>query len=138
MADFEAYMRRMLDSDVISVGQPAREIASFLFAPPSAAMAPPLRFLKLMTAGSLTPRLRQEFGLEWSRAHERSYRSSLAVLSPLYRALPLRLRAVPAYNHALRRIAGGEGPDPLARTIENILSAGIARAGMPKPGAVVT
>lgn len=134
LADFEAYMRRMLDSDVISVGEPAREIASFLFSPPSAALGPPLRFLKLMTAGSLTPRLRQEFGFRWSGARERAYHGSLALLGPVYRSLPLRLRVVPAYSHALRRVAGGKGPDPFARRVESLLRAGLARVGMPKPG----
>ncbi len=134
MAAFEAYMQRMLHSDVISVGKPAREIASFLFRPPNPALGPAMSFMKLMTAGALTPRLRREFGLPWSAGRERAYHSSLRVLSRLYPTLPVRARCVPAYSHALRRIAGRPGPDPFARAIEKLLSEGLVRVGMPKPG----
>ncbi|MEZ4224571.1 MAG: oxygenase MpaB family protein [Polyangiaceae bacterium] len=125
---FEAYMARMLESPRISVGRPAREIASFLFRPPTRSVAPALALLKLMTAGSLPPRLREAFGLRFSARHARAYRAVLALLRRTYPRLPLRTRTVPAYQHALRRVAGKPGPDPVAHAVETLLQRGLSHA----------
>jgi uncharacterized protein (DUF2236 family) len=68
---FREYFRSQLASDVITVTAPAREVASVILTTP---MPAPLRLLvpahRLATARLLPARLRDEYGLRWSRAHE--------------------------------------------------------------------
>jgi uncharacterized protein (DUF2236 family) len=91
LADFREYLDAQLAGPEICVTAPAREVATVILEAPLPA---PLRVLvpahRLATAGLLPPRLREEYGLRWSRAH----------------ALPLALAA-----HSLRVLAV-----PLLRT----------------------
>ncbi len=117
---FDAYYQRMLDSDVIVVGRPAKELAGFLFSTPAPAAAPLFRWLELMTAGLLPPRLRREFGFEYGAASQAVFTASVATLHALYPRLPPRLRYVPAYVKARRRLAGKTGPDRIGQWIERL------------------
>ncbi|MBX3130242.1 MAG: DUF2236 domain-containing protein [Polyangiaceae bacterium] len=115
---FDDYMRDMLASDTIAVGRPARELGEFLFQAPSRAAQPPLRWLKSMTAGLMPERLRAPFGLRFESAERRVFRASMASLRRVYPRIPERLRVVPAYSHALRRVSGRGDTDPIARFVE--------------------
>lgn len=125
---FQRYFQRMVDSDTIAVGEPAREMARFLFATPKPAMRPLFRWLELMTAGLMPARLRAEFGFEYGRVDHAAFRASLALLRRTYPRLPRRIRYVPAYVAARRRLAG-KGPDRVGRLLERLVVEGLdARA----------
>lgn len=68
---FREYFGAQLEGGTITVTEPAREVGSVILATPLPA---PLRVLvpahRLATARLLPPRLRQEYGLGWSRLHE--------------------------------------------------------------------
>jgi uncharacterized protein (DUF2236 family) len=70
-ASFREYFRSQLGSDAITVTAPAREVASVILSTPVPA---PLRVLvpahRLATARLLPARLRDEYRLRWSGAHE--------------------------------------------------------------------
>lgn len=118
--EFLDYYDDMVASDVISVGEPAREIGKFLFASPRTSFKPLFGWVQVMTAGLLPPRLRGEFGLRWSRADAAAFRASVAALRRVYPRLPPRLRYSPAYVAARRRLAGKTGPDRVGQMIERV------------------
>lgn len=125
---FTEYFRDMLASDVIRVGAPAKEIASFLFRSPSPAFRPLFAWLRTLTSGLLPPRQRAEFGLPWTRTDRALFHASLATLRRTYPRLPRRLRYVPAYVRAQRRLRGIEGPDRVGDLLERLVTAPLARA----------
>jgi uncharacterized protein (DUF2236 family) len=69
--EFCAYFLDQLESTTIAVTAPAQDVASVILATPLPA---PLRLLapahRLATARILPPRLRREYGLNWSGLHE--------------------------------------------------------------------
>jgi uncharacterized protein (DUF2236 family) len=98
LADFRAYMARMLDSPDIRASETACEIARAVMHPPlPLAMRPAMELANLITAGLMPPRLRREYGLSWDPARAALVAASRGttrrVLMPL---LPDRLRTVPA------------------------------------------
>lgn len=126
---FQRYFSDMLASDVIAVGAPARELASFLFASPKRSLRPLFGWLELMTAGFLPEGLRTPFGFEYGRPQAAAFEASLAVLRTTYPRLPRRLRYVPAYVEARRRLAGKPGPDRVGRWLERIALKGLELRG---------
>jgi uncharacterized protein (DUF2236 family) len=92
LKEFRAYMRAQLSGPEIVVTPPAREVAAFVLEAPLPA---PLRLLapahRLATAGLLPPRLREEYGLAWSRP--RAVALGLAASSVRAGAAPLLLTA---------------------------------------------
>lgn len=107
---FERYMERMVSpGSVVSVGRAARDTAAYLLRPPRPALAPAWEWLRIMTAGLLPPRIRDEYRLHLSRADHATFRASLLGLKGAVRALPPSLRYLPGYNDALRRLGKDEG-----------------------------
>jgi uncharacterized protein (DUF2236 family) len=100
LADFRDYVDAQLSGPEICVTAPAREVATVILEAPLPA---PLRVLvpahRLATAALLPERLRQEYGLRWSRAH---------ALPLALSARSLRVLAVP-----LLRTAGRVSPPRL-------------------------
>lgn len=117
-AEFRAYFDRMIASDVIKAGRPAREMTGFLLQPPTRAHAPAMHAYRALTAGLLPRRLREELGLPFGLRERMTCRAVLAAAGPIYRTLPRRLRYVPAYVEARSRLANKTGPDRVGRTIE--------------------
>jgi uncharacterized protein (DUF2236 family) len=99
--DFHEYMGAQLAGPEICITPPAREVATVIL---EASLPVPLRLLvpahRLATAALLPTRLRQEYGLGWSRAH----------------ALPLALAARSMHHLAppLFQVAGRVSPPSLA------------------------
>jgi uncharacterized protein (DUF2236 family) len=117
---FSEYFERMIASDQIAVGKPAREMASFLFASPKPFARPLFRWLELMTAGLMPERLRAPFGFSYGPLDEKLFSASLSMLRATYPRLPRRLRYVPAYVAARRRLAGRKGPDRFGQLLERL------------------
>ena len=119
-AEFEAYNQRMFESPVLEVGKPARELAHFLFASPRATHKPMFAWARMLTAGLLPPRLREQFGFEFGRAEKLAFDASVATISRAYPRMPRRLRYAPAYVKARRRLAGQAGPDRVGDFLERV------------------
>jgi uncharacterized protein (DUF2236 family) len=119
-AAFRRYFDEMLASDVICVGRPALELRRFLFASKNRARRTLFRWLELMTAGLMPERLRDELELAFGAREERWFRASLAALRFTYPHIPPRLRYVPAYVAARRRLAGKRGPDRVGAWLERM------------------
>lgn len=126
---FAAYRDRMLASDALGVGRPARAIAGFLMAPARAVMRPALRWYEGFTAGMLPPRLRAAYGLPFGPADEAVYAASRRALRRAWPHLPPRLRWRPEYHEAMARLAGHPAPDRLGRGLSQLL----LRAVRPRP-----
>jgi uncharacterized protein (DUF2236 family) len=92
-AEFRAYFDGMLASDALAVTDAAREIAAAVLDPPL--RLPTTGVVRLVTAGLLPPRLREEFGLRWDASRE----ARLEALCASARAL--RAGAPPAATGSL-------------------------------------
>lgn len=70
LGEFREYVTAQIDDGPITATDPARAVAEVILAAPLPA---PMRVLvpahRLATAGTLPPRLREEYGLRWSPAH---------------------------------------------------------------------
>jgi uncharacterized protein (DUF2236 family) len=101
LADFREYLGAQLTGREICITAPAREVAAVILDAPLPA---PLRVLvpahRLAAAALLPPRLREEYGLHWSRTH---------ALPLALAARSLRVLAVP-----LLRAAGRVSPPNLS------------------------
>jgi uncharacterized protein (DUF2236 family) len=71
LAEFRDYFRAEVEGASIAVTDPARSVAEVILAP---RLPPPMRLFgpahRMASTGLLPPRLRHEYGLRWSRAHE--------------------------------------------------------------------
>ncbi len=128
---FELYVQTMLASDTLTVSTPALEMSKFLMAPPRPSLAPLMSWMKLVTAMMLPERLRNQFELPLSRTDRLLVKSSLRAIKPVYAAMPRRLRYLPAYVEARRRIAG-QGPSRISAWLEKLAMLGI-RGSEPEP-----
>jgi uncharacterized protein (DUF2236 family) len=95
LADFEAYMSRMLAGGAIAVGPTARSLAAEILHPRpwSLKLAGPL--LSLITAGLLPRGLRDAYGLGWSAREEKLFRLLAVAVRRLLPFIPSPLRMVP-------------------------------------------
>ncbi len=116
---FDAYNRRMWAT--LRITEPAREMARFLMRAPRPALQPLADHYALLTAGLLPARVRDGFGFPWSPRRRWAFAATLRALRAIYPQLPARLRQVPAYTHAVRRLRGRPGPDPVAARLERLL-----------------
>lgn len=119
-AGFVAYNRRMWESDEVVVGAAAREIASFLFTPPEKILTPVTAFAKLLTAGLLPPRIRAGFGFKFGTPERRVFDATIRALRATHRTWPYRVRYLPAYLDARRRIQGRSGRDRINELLNRI------------------
>jgi uncharacterized protein (DUF2236 family) len=122
---FERYCDDMIRSDVIRVGEPAAQIGRFLLAAPHPTLGPFTAWYRIMTAGLLPDRLRAEFGLAFGPVERRVFDGSVALLRRAYPTLPGRLRHIPAYVEAVRRVRGEQGPDRFGRALERLVQRGM-------------
>jgi uncharacterized protein (DUF2236 family) len=102
LADFREYVRDRLASPEICVTAPARDVAKVILEAP---LPTPLRLLapahRLATAALLPPRLREEYGLGWSRAHA----MQLTLAAPSLRVLAAPLFRLAGRAPASRSLA---------------------------------
>ncbi len=105
LADFQDYMREMLDSDTLTVTDTARALSVDILDPP-VWLLPRLggRFVGFVTAGLLPQRLREAYGLSWGPRRQ----TVLDALGPTTRfllpLLPDRLRLLPQARAAESRL----------------------------------
>lgn len=119
---FQRYMDDMLASDLLTVAPCAAEMARFLFEPPAPGLGPAMRWYARYTAWQLPERLAQGFLLE--RGGERGARRQGrddALLRRLYPRLPRRIRLLPAYVEAERRLAGRTDRDRIGEWLQRAM-----------------
>jgi uncharacterized protein (DUF2236 family) len=106
-ADFRRYMDRMLESEVLTVTPCAADMAGFLLRPLLPGLGPLMSRYARFTAWLLPERLATGFGLErGGEAGAAAHARDLERLRTLLPWLPRRLRHIPAYVEARRRLAG--------------------------------
>jgi uncharacterized protein (DUF2236 family) len=123
--EFTAYCARTMAGDELAVGKPAREIAGFLLSAKGAPLSPAMGWYRTMTAGMLPERLREGYGLRFSRGDQAVYRASLRALRLGWPRVPERLRLRPEYVEAVRRLEGRPRPDRLGRGLQDLLLRGV-------------
>jgi uncharacterized protein (DUF2236 family) len=84
----------------------ALQLKKFLFKPLLPGLGPLMRWMEMVTAATLPPRLRHAFELEFSTTTPQRFDRTVARMRGLQRMLPARLRYNPTYFEALARIAG--------------------------------
>jgi uncharacterized protein (DUF2236 family) len=119
-AAFRAYVDGVIASDVLTVSDAGRKLSRLLMTPPNRRIAPAWHLYAAVTAGLLPERLRSELGLSWSWRQRALYRATIATLRRTWRRLPSRLRWLPAYVDASRRLRGQER-DPLGQLAERLV-----------------
>jgi uncharacterized protein (DUF2236 family) len=102
LEEFEAYMARMMDSE-LKVGSRARRLSRHVLAPhlrwlPAQAGFP----LAAVTAGLLPQRLRSAYGLPWGRPERLTFATAKRLVPMLLPAVPSLLRDVPAARRGFR------------------------------------
>jgi uncharacterized protein (DUF2236 family) len=120
-AAFERYNREMWVSQRLHVGAHARAIAGSLLhaAPLSWTPFGPLH--ALLTAYLLPPPIRSAYGLPWSAGREHLARALLRSVRAVEIFAPARLRELPAYRVARRRIEGVP-PDGVDAWLQRLLT----------------
>jgi uncharacterized protein (DUF2236 family) len=118
---FVRYYEDTLAGGTIAVSPAARDMAAYLLEPPHPSIAPAWRLYGLLTAGLLPPSVRAGYGLPFAAREKRVFDASIRALRLLYPRLPSRLRQVPAYIEAERRLRGDTSPDLLARLAQRLL-----------------
>ena len=102
-ADFADYVASMISGGTITVDSRAAELAALVLRPrlrllPGPAMIP----FEIVTAGLLPPALREQYGLPWTRAHQRTYRLMVMALPRLVAVTPPVLRVWPLPGHNVK------------------------------------
>lgn len=111
LADFERYLRWMLNGPELLVDGRARELARTVLRPALHPVPPPaFRPLEAITAGLLPPSLRLDYGLRWGRLERMGFSVVRAALPRALPLLPRRFRQVPpARRQALSSSLDGLG-----------------------------
>jgi len=123
-AALDRYVAEMMASPVLTVAEPARDMARFLFGDRKTRIG---RWLAVITAGLLPDRLRRQYGLAWGLGERALFTASIAAITPAWRLLPRRARLLPAYVDAERRLAG-QPPSAVARWMDRRLQSLAAMA----------
>jgi uncharacterized protein (DUF2236 family) len=121
-ASFQRYVQGMLGGDVLEVTPPAVEMGRFAMRPLLPGTGPLARRYAELTAWWLPPRLAEGFGL--ARGGERGRlraEATLRRLARVWRRLPRRVRYLPAYVEARRRLAGRTDRDPVGELLSRVL-----------------
>ncbi|UFZ05201.1 DUF2236 domain-containing protein [Bradyrhizobium ontarionense] len=106
---FKAYTADMMDSETLTVGPAARDIAQRIFSGEATWIGPP-RWFTALTAEMLPERLQLAFELPYGMRERRSAARARVWLPRAYGLLPNRLRTVGPYQEALARIRGDDCP----------------------------
>ncbi len=119
--DFQVYMDTMLASDQITARRIGREMGQMVFSI-GGQFNLPLKWLEMMTAFMLTPRLAREFGLpEDTPANRRKYERGLKMVKSVYPRLPGRVRFIPSYIEAQGRLAGKKHADLVTMGLNKLI-----------------
>ncbi|OUS25471.1 hypothetical protein A9Q99_21345 [Gammaproteobacteria bacterium 45_16_T64] len=102
--DFVEYNRMMWDSDQLFVNAETRDLAKFLFDPLHPILSPAMAWLKMITAETLSDRLRSDFALE--KPNPTVLKAGIGMVRSAQIILPPVIRFGPSYVEATRRVSG--------------------------------
>jgi len=122
--EFMAYNERMWASDELAVGPVGMQTLQDLSMPLPVHLRPARDWMLIMTSGSLPPRVRHLYGMDFGWAERRVFDASVAALRASLRVTPARYRYLPAYHDAMRRIRGIEGRDPMSLMLDKAVERG--------------
>lgn len=126
---FSAQVESMLASDLLTVGQAGRAIGDHLLSRAPGAFGRLIPgWYRALTASLLPARLRDAFGLSYTRREAAQVARALGQIRRLYPRLPAVLRFVGPYQEALARLRGDPSPGLLTRA-SNLLWLGRPRLG---------
>ena len=126
--DFMDYNRSQWTSREIVVTKTARRLADEILTPPDPLFAPLSDRFRIVTSALLPLPVREAFELPFGSAEKRTFDRTVSFLRKVLPRLPRRLRYVPPYLDATRRLEGRSGNDPLGRLMHH-LYLGRPRAG---------
>jgi len=98
----------MWTSDTLAVSRPVAEMARFLLTPRRPWLRALIDEYEVLTAGMMPHRLREEYGFAYS---PHRFRRAERRLRMLHRMTPRRLRYIPSYLEAQRRLKGTDAHD---------------------------
>jgi uncharacterized protein (DUF2236 family) len=116
---FAAYNAAMVQSDILSVGTAAREIAGQIFAGGRPWLRPP-RWYRALSTQLLPDRLRMGFGFDLDKRDRKAAERALAWVGRLYPKIPTRLRYVGPYQEARARLQGKPQLDWATRRLNRV------------------
>jgi uncharacterized protein (DUF2236 family) len=100
---FDSYMRRMIASDVLTVGPVGRDVAASILRPPVPfGLGVAFRAVNFVTVGLLPPALRDRFGLAWSPRREQALRMLATLTRVTLPLAPACVRVLPQARRAER------------------------------------
>lgn len=129
--EFVEYNQRMWASNELGVEGTARSMAEFILSPENhfhARFAAPLRAI---TAGLLTPRFREAYGLSYGARERAMYRGSLLAIKASRHLIAPNRRFVPAYIAARTRIGQPIVPSFSERLLARCFPPSLAKAALP-------
>lgn len=103
LADFDAYVERMLTGGEINVGPTARSLATDILHPRPWVLKPAGPFFRFVTAGLLPEKLREAYGLSWNEQRNKKFSFVAKTIRGLLSMVPKPLRIVPNSRHAESR-----------------------------------
>jgi uncharacterized protein (DUF2236 family) len=130
-ASFVAYNQAMVQSDILSVGSAARDVAGQIFSGARPWLRPP-KWYRALSVQMLPERLRAGFGFAFDQHERRAADRALARIRSVYPKLPIRLRTVGPYQEAQARLQGRSQPDWATRWLNR------AWIGRPRMGGRAT
>jgi uncharacterized protein (DUF2236 family) len=130
-AAFSAEFAAMVQSDTLSVTDPARIMARRFLAGANTWLPVPASY-RALTAALLPPQIRAAFGLPYGAAEQQTVHWLVAAIRRVYPFLPGRMRYVGPYQEAQQRLAGKARPDVVTRVCNRLW---IGRAELPRENA---
>jgi uncharacterized protein (DUF2236 family) len=106
LADFDAYMERMLTGGDITVGPTARSLAMEILHPHPWILKPAGPLFRLITAGILPERLREAYRLSWNARKKKRFYFVAKGAKWLLPIIPRPLRIVPNARRAENHLSG--------------------------------
>lgn len=120
-AAFQSYVEGQLDGSLLQVTPAAAEMGDFVLRPLWPVLGPLMRRYRAFTADFLPERLVEAFDLPRRGSRERRAGASmLRVVRAIHPRLPDRLRELPPYVEARRRLAGQVGRDRLGERLTRV------------------
>jgi uncharacterized protein (DUF2236 family) len=118
--DFQEYVDRMFESDVLTPDQASRDIAKYVMSAPTKQAVPAFAWLRIMTAGLLPPRVRHGYQFDWGTFERAVFASSMRALRAGVPRLPPELRRSVFYRHAMHKAMQTE-PGSFERRVDRTL-----------------
>jgi len=104
LPEFNAYMKTMLAGPAIAVGPTAKALARDILYPRPWLLRPGAPLFRLLTAGLLPQKLRQDYEIRWDNRREKTFRFAAAGVRYLLPFVPPPLRIVPNARRAERQL----------------------------------